>query len=126
MKARFKIRVFDKVSNKYLTATVLNKYEYDLFTGEFSTDSKSLPDPINFLIEYSTGFVDKDGKEIFEGDLIYLAGDSSVKYRVVWEESFGAFMIETIDEVSQESFVDTDSKLWVVDGTYRGSGHLLS
>lgn len=73
---RFKFRVWDEENKKFLETERCFIDGNGNFTYK---DSQGIANywTSDFIIEHSTGLTDKNGKEIFEGDMLIYEGDIS-------------------------------------------------
>ena len=76
---RFKFRVWDNNKNEYVSPFVFINYHGELCANETRW---FYPGHENCIIEQCTGLRDRDGKLIYEGDLVVLDGNHPL--RVMW------------------------------------------
>ena len=89
---KIKFRVWDRKGNLFLPRQTAGYITSD---GEYYCGfaAEHTGDKDNFVIQFSTGIKDKNGKEIYEGDILACSWDfnpdyKSVGYVVFWEGSF--------------------------------------
>ena len=116
MKDRFKFRVWDKVFNIY--------WPYEDIKGNIAWLLFPDNDNINNVeIEQCTGLKDKNGKLIYDGDLVKL-GEYGV-CQVIWSDDTAEFMFKNLNEDLCEH-VDTMLMYdWKVVGNIHENKELL-
>lgn len=78
---RFKYRIYDVENNRYVD----NPEDFVPW---------DLPDGL--IAEQCTGLKDKNGKLIYEGDIVFVNGE---KWCVIWTDEDGAFFFSNLKEV---------------------------
>lgn len=116
MNDKLRFRVWDKVFNEYWTDEQIKENAGWLL---FPNNSN-----INDIeIERCTGLKDKNGKLIYEGDLVILNGYGVCQ--VIWEKDIAEFMFKNLNEDLREH-VDTMLMYdWKVVGNIHENPELL-
>ena len=103
MKDRFKFRVWLKDTNK-----MYNVHSLHIGTNKVIISSRhgnvSIYINKNTILMQSTGLKDKNGKLIYEGDII--VNEKFVKYITKWNDNIGQFYISKINPSKYDNWKD--------------------
>jgi uncharacterized phage protein (TIGR01671 family) len=119
---KIQFRVWDNLEKKYVHE--LDDYHINHKGDILLYNSKCIDD--RYTIEQSTGLHDKNGKEIYEGDIIGLKGDIKTQFEVVFHN--GGFCYKIEDEYysfSGHNWLDDIVSKWEVIGNVNKNKNLL-
>ena len=86
--SRFSFRVWDEVAKEYLP----REYSDNWLVIHLANEVARLDSPERWIVEQSTGLTDVEGKEIFEGDVVYNSFWKT-KHAIVWGLSIAAILL---------------------------------
>lgn len=95
MNDRFQFRVFDKDKNEYVEKGYIHRWGY-LVMPTMKNDYSLAEAEGNFVIEQCTGLKDKNGKLIYEGDIVsYKVPSGKYNGVVRWDKNTGGWLKST-------------------------------
>ena len=83
-----KFRAWDKILNKYW-------YQFEICSISGYAVSLMILKP-HWILEQYTGLKDKNGKEIFEGDIVEIKVNNNSRYQVKWVDELGQYFLSNI------------------------------
>ena len=114
MSDRFKFRIFDKESQKYHNGMEV----FDYMRGVLSPDK--------YVMEQSTGLKDKNGKLIYEGDILKCVHSDIMKYKIYWGRSCWRMKVYgTNNEIVDDTHLFLDTDILEVIGNIHENADLL-
>lgn len=93
-----KLRVWDRIQEKMLKPQAISFDTHSTAPFAVSVPGRSW-DPIGkYILLQWTGFLDSDGKDVYEGDLIKISSDI---YKVIWNKSLAMFELLQLGSFSK-------------------------
>ena len=94
----YKFRAWDSLAEKmYSWTELLNQNLKNIFT---------IPEQCGYHLMQYTGLKDKNGKEIYEGDIIFIKGETKlldIKGKVEYSNTFAQFIITNTGSIVNET-----------------------
>lgn len=101
MSRKIKYRVWDEEKKKYCTEYNAMTLKHD---GEFCIERGWCIISGGFEVEQSTLLKDKNGKEIYEGDIVLDYYDGDDAFVVEWDKDTASFRLTGTDGIASVSF----------------------
>lgn len=114
MEDRFRFRAWQKSRKRYLY-----DFEEDEYFGDALIDD-------DMVVEQCTGLKDKNGKLIYEGDILRLVSETAkIKYVVKWDGHNAQLFLDVLNDWGQTEFNIADLNYLEIIGNIHENPKLL-
>ena len=128
MNDRFKYRCWDKQIKKMRYGDIQLSCSGLPFTLEATSEGLKVVDIDNIEIMQSTGIKDRNGKLIYEGDIVkYTSAPSksnpeaipfTENYKIVWNETYGGYNTQRFNGVNCHCIATVQKQIEIVGNVY--------